>query len=286
MEVIGVDIGGTNIKLGVVSHGVIGKKCESKVDKTETEIQTLERLYKCIDNVISKNTRAIGIGVPGVVDTHNGTVYDLQNIPSWKEVPLATLLETRYKLPVFVNNDANCFIMGEKLFGKAQKYDNCIGLSIGTGLGMGILIEGNIYNGVMSGAGEIGMVSYKDGILEDYASSFFFSTYYNNTAKTLHDMAQQGDVLAFAAFAAFGEHIGSAINNILYLFAPQAIILGGSISSAFPFFEKSMYEKINQFAYPKQIENLKIERSTLVASPILGAASLCFQKHQNDHGPS
>lgn len=279
MEVIGVDIGGTNINVGLVKKGVVVTSTKSPVDKNESEKQTLERLFTCIEEVKSKGTTAIGIGVPGVVDTHNGTIYDLQNIPSWKKVPLAAILQTRYNLPVFVNNDANCFIMGEKLFGKAKNYTNCVGLSIGTGLGMGILIEGAIYNGVLSGAGEIGMVSYKEGILEDYTSSFFFKTYYNSTAKILNDKAKEDDPVALGAFAAFGEHLGAAINNILYLFAPEAIILGGSISSAFPFFEKSMYEKINLFAYPKQIENLKIERSTLIASPILGAASLCFQKH-------
>lgn len=278
MEVIGVDIGGTNINVGKVKKGVVVTEAKNPVDKTESEKQTLERLFTCIEKVKSKSTTAIGIGVPGVVDTNNGTIYDLQNIPSWKKVPLAAILQTRYNLPVYVNNDANCFIMGEKLFGKAKKYDNCVGLSIGTGLGMGILIGGSIYNGVLSGAGEIGMVSYKDGILEDYTSSSFFKTCYNSNARILHEKAKKNDPVALDAFAAFGEHLGAAINNILYLFAPEAIILGGSISSAFPFFRKSMYEKIRQFAYPKQIENLKIEKSTLVASPILGAASLCFQE--------
>lgn len=284
MEVIGVDIGGTNIKVGTVRDGIILKESYADVNTKETESETFTKLFKCIDELFSKNIKAIGVGVPGVVDTTNGIVYDLQNIPSWKEVHLATILKKRYSIPIYINNDANCFVMGEKLFGKAKRYKNCIGLSIGTGLGMGIIINEKIYNGVLSGAGEIGMISYKNGILEDYTSSFFFSKNYDLNAKELHEMAKQDSPVALKAFLEFGGHLGEAMNNILYLFAPEAIILGGSISKAFQFFKKSMYEKMNSFAYPNQIKNLKIETSELAGSPILGAASLCFQELEKNDG--
>ncbi|UII79971.1 ROK family protein [Flagellimonas sp. CMM7] len=278
MEVLGVDIGGTNINAGIVKDGLITNQSYVSVNAEDSEAQTLERLFNCIDELITHDTQAIGIGVPAIVDVSKGIVYDVQNIPAWKEVHLIDILEKKYNISVHINNDANCFAMGEKLYGKGRKHQNFVGLSIGTGLGMGIIINNEIYNGILSGAGEIGMIGYKEGILEEYTSSFFFMRNYGLSAKEIHDKAKQGDDLALTAFSEFGKHLGEAIKTILYLFAPEAIILGGSIRKAYPFFKESMNQKINSFAYPEQIKSLKIEVSELAESAILGAASLCFQK--------
>ena len=278
MEVLGVDIGGTNINAGMVRDGLVVDRSDVPVNKEDSELQTLDSLFNCIDGLISTNTKAIGIGVPAIVDVSKGIVYDVQNIPAWKEVHLTHILEERYNTPVYINNDANCFAMGEKLYGKGKDHQNFVGLSIGTGLGMGIIINNEIYNGVLSGAGEIGMIGYKDGILEQYTSSFFFVDHYGLSAKEANDRAEQGDEVALAIFSEFGTHLGHAINTILYLFAPEAIILGGSIRKAYSFFEESMHQKMNLFAYPEQIKKLKIETSDLGESAILGAASLCFQR--------
>lgn len=278
MEVLGVDIGGTNINAGIVKDGLITNQSYVPVNAEDLETQTLERLFNCIDELITYDTQAIGIGVPAIVDVSKGIVYDVQNIPAWKEVYLIDILEKKYNISVHINNDANCFAMGEKLFGKGRNHQNFVGLSIGTGLGMGIIIRGEIYNGVLSGAGEIGMIGYKKGILEEYTSSFFFMRNYGLSAKEIHNKAKQGDDLALMTFSEFGKHLGEAINTISYLFAPEAIILGGSIRKAYPFFKESMNQKINSFAYPTQIKKLKIEVSELAESAILGAASLCFQK--------
>ena len=278
MEVIGVDIGGTNINAGMVKDGLVLSQLDMPLCKEDSELQTLDRLFGCIDGLISNNTKAIGVGVPAIVDKSRGIVYDVQNIPAWKEVHLTHILEKRYNIPTYLNNDANCFAMGEKLYGKGKGHQNFIGLSIGTGLGMGIIINNEIYNGVLSGAGEIGMIDYMDGILEQYTSSSFFTKNYGLSAKDANDQAKQGDVVALAIFSEFGTHLGHAINTILYFFAPEAIILGGSISKAYPFFKESMKQKISLFAYQEQLKNLKIETSDIVESAILGAASLCFQK--------
>lgn len=278
MEVLGVDIGGTNINAGMVKDGLVMGRSDVPVCKEDSELQTLGRLFSCIDGLISNNTKAIGVGVPAIVDVSKGIVYDVQNIPAWKEVHLTHILKKRYSIPVHINNDANCFAMGERLYGKGKDYQNFIGLSIGTGLGMGIIINNEIYNGVLSGAGEIGMIGYKESILEEYTSSFFFTNHYGLSAKEANDKAKQGDEVALAIFSEFGTHLGHAINTILYLFAPEAIILGGSIRKAYSFFRESMEQKISLFAYPEQLKNLKIDTSDLVESAILGAASLCFQK--------
>ena len=275
-EILGVDIGGTNIKIGKVINGVVLQKCKIPVNRNDLEHLTLDNLYKGLKSFMTDSVKGIGIGVPAVVDIELGTVYDVQNIPSWKKVPLKDLVEEKFNVPVYINNDANCFAIGEKKFGKAKAFENCIALSLGTGMGMGIIINDKLYNGVLCGAGEIGMVPYLDGILEQYTGSFFFEREYNSSALSLYNEALEGNGNALKAFKEYGIHLAEAVKIILYMYAPESIILGGSISKSFQFFEKSLKTGLESFAYQKQIENLKIQTSDLVNSPILGAAALCL----------
>ena len=279
-EVLGVDIGGTTINVGLVQGSVLKKEDTTFVDSDATAEETLENLYTIIRQNLTISVVAIGIGVPAVVDPIKGIVYDVQNIKSWKKVNLKELLEKEFNIPVFINNDANCFALGEFTYSKIKTRENMIGLSLGTGLGMGIIINNALYNGVLCGAGEIGMLAYKDSIVEDYAGSFFFTAHYKSTAKKLAEKAKGGDVTALIAFNEYGKHLGEAIKSILYLFAPNTIILGGSISKAFPLFKEEMFKSLENFAYQKQIEDLTIEVSKTKGSAILGAASLCFQTNK------
>ena len=279
--VLGIDIGGTYLKIGRVENGNIVKQTSKSVDSKATEEETLFSLFEAIDSIINSDVSAIGIGVPAVVDPITGVVYDVQNIPSWKEVDLKNIMEKRYNLPVYLNNDANCFALGEKIFGKGKDYENFIGLSIGTGIGMGIIINNSLYNGVLCGAGEVGMLPYKDGIMEDYSSSFFFLKNYHQTAEELSFSAAKGNEIALKAYAEFGFHLGECIKSILYMYAPEAIILGGSISKSFTLFKESLELSLKSFAYQKQIEDLKIMTSNKEGIAILGAASLCFQDIEN-----
>ena len=276
-KLLGVDIGGTNFNIGLVNKSVIVEELISLVDISATKDETITMLLESIDSIITTDVEGIGVGVPAIVNPQTGVVYDVQNIPAWKEIQLRKILKDRYDLPVFINNDANCFAYGEKIFGRGMGYQNFVGLTIGTGIGMGVVINNRLYNGVLCGAGEIGMVNYKDSIIENYASSFFFSNTYQRSAKELGKMALKGIPMALESFTKFGIHLGEAIKNILYMYAPEAIILGGSISKAYPFFKKSLESSLNSFAYQKQIENLIIETSDRPGLAILGAAALCFQ---------
>lgn len=277
-EYLGVDLGGTNFKAGRVKDGIISSEAYNSVRRNASKSKLIETLFLTIDTVITEKVKCIGVGVPGVVDSVSGIIYDILNLPMWKEVPLRDLLEQRYKIPVFLNNDANCFAIGEKIYGQGKPYSNFVGLSIGTGLGMGVIINNKLYSGVFCGAGEIGMVAYKDSIIEYYASSLFFEREYNQNPKVLSDLAYKGDKKALKIFSEFGEHLGHAINNILYMYAPEAIVIGGSISKSYDLFKQTMQDTIKTFAYPKQIEHLKIELSNLNGIAILGAAALCVKQ--------
>ena len=132
-KVIGLDLGATNIRGGLIHGNRLSQIHSRRIQSAGTVEEVLEDIYAIIDLLIEKEVAAIGIGVPSVVDVEQGIVYDVQYIPSWKEVHLKTILEERYHVPVFVNNDANCFVLGEYYFGKGAGIENLVGLAIGTG---------------------------------------------------------------------------------------------------------------------------------------------------------
>jgi glucokinase len=218
----------------------------------------------------------IGAGVPSVIDLKTGTVYDVQNIPSWKKVPLKAILEERYRLPVYVNNDANCFAAGEKHFGKLGPYDNAVGLIVGTGLGAGIIANGRLYSGINCGAGEFGMLPYLDRNFEAYASGQFFRRVHGTSGREVAERAGRGDAKALEIFAEFGRHLGEAVKAMCYAVDPEIIVLGGSVSKSYRHFEAALWRAFQSYAYSLAKERLKIELSETENIAILGAAALYF----------
>ena len=273
-EIIGIDLGGTNIRGGIVQDNHLSGLTQEQINARGTTEEVLQNFFRFIDKLISSSTTAIGVGVPGLVN--KGTVYDVINIPSWQEIPLQKLMEERYQLPVAINNDANCFALGELYFGKGKRYDSLIGLTIGTGLGSGIIINKKLYAGSNCGAGEFGMMDYLDQCYEYYASGRFFENVYNINGETIFKKAGEGEKTAMQMYEEMGMHLGNAIKAVLYAMDIPVIILGGSVSKAFPYFSKTMWKQLQTFGFRKTIECLKIEVSELQNSGILGAADLCI----------
>lgn len=277
-SVIGIDLGATSIRGAVFENGVLGEIVSAKTPSQGSVEDVLEAIYSLIDQIKDSAVVAIGIGVPSVVDVEKGIVYDVQHIASWTEVPLKQILETRYKIPVLVNNDANCFAVGEYFFGKGNGVNSMIGLTIGTGLGAGVIIHNKLYNGFNCGAGEFGSVEYLDANLEYYASGSFFQNIHHRPGTRIFEQAQNGDIEALAIYQEFGQHVGHAIKTIMYAYDPQRIILGGSVSQAFPLFKENMYKALASFDYPKSVERIKIDISDLKNSGVLGAAALYYNE--------
>lgn len=275
-EIIGIDLGATNIRGGLVSGNEITGINAKPIRSKGTVEEVLQDIFSITDDLMNNTVAAIGIGVPSVVDVEQGIVYDVQYIPSWKEVHLKRIMEERYRVPVFVNNDANCFALGEFYFGKGIGSDNMIGLTIGTGLGAGILINKHLYAGPNCGAGEFGMVDYLDRCYEYYGSGQFFENVYHTNGQIVFERAQSGDQEALQWYAEMGTHLGNAIKMILYTYDPPLIIFGGSVRHAYSLFQHTMWERINSFAYPKSLQRLRIEVSELQNSGILGAAGLYY----------
>jgi glucokinase len=278
INIIGIDLGGTHVRAGIVSEGHLENIVSVRIPSAGAVEDVLEVMCQLIDPLINENIKAIGIGVPSVVDIKNGIVYDVQNIPSWKKVELKKTMEGRYHLPVSVNNDANCFALGEKYFGKGQNAHSLIGLTIGTGMGAGIIINDKLYPGLNTGAGEFGNVDYLDQYYEYYASGQFFENCYQTNGEVVFQKAQAGDPLSIMILEELGTHIGNAIKMILYTYCPELIILGGSISKSYSFFEKTMWERIYTYVYSNTLEHFHLEISDLENSGVLGAAALYYDQ--------
>lgn len=270
---IGVDLGGTNIRAGLINDNSIVDIKSSLLKDKDCLDSTLDQLKSIIHSVHDSNISGIGIGVPSVVDVEKGIVYNVVNIPSWKEVHLKEILEQEFNVPVFINNDVNCFVLGEKYYGVGKSYKTFVGITIGTGIGSGLLIDNKLYSGPNCGAGEIGYLPYLDHDFEYYCSSNFFDTIHHTDGYQVFLDAKQNDAKALSLWAEFGHHLGIALKSVLYAYDPEAIILGGSISSAFPFFKEQMNVTLKDCHFPKSIENLKIHVSEVENVSMLGAAA-------------
>lgn len=276
--VIGVDMGGTKIHAGLITEQQLIRDCVRETPAREAEQVVTKKLIETIENIFESNCEGIGIGVPSVVDAQKGIVYDVVAIQSWKEVHLKEILEKHFRVPVYVNNDSNCFALGEKYFGKGRGCANFVAATIGTGFGSGIIINHKLYGGVNTGAGEVGCVPYKDGMLEHYCASLFFKKHGADGIK-VSEAARQGDAHAVKLFDEFGGHVAHAIKVILYTIDPELIILGGSISNSYDLFIDSVWKHLDDFLFPTVLKNLKIEKSDLKNSALLGAAGLVFNEN-------
>lgn len=270
---IGVDIDGTRMRLGVVDGGQIFRQIEAPTQASKSQNEVTKQLKELIHSIFNSNVRGIGIGVSAVVKPSKGIIKNASNIPSWKEVPLKKILEKEFNVPVYINNDSNCFAFGERYYGEGTIYKDIVCITLGIGVGAGVIINNVLYSGNNSGAGEIGSVPYLDADYESYCGQKFF-TRNNTTAEKAYELALRGDVKMLALWNELGSHIGNLINTILYTYDPQAIILGGDIINGFEFFVRDMFKNITGFPYKDTIDGVKILLSKKHNINLLGAAAL------------
>lgn len=271
---LGMDLGGTNIRAGLVNKNSAEKIISRRINAQGSVDEVLAELFSIADELIHKDVASIGIGVPGLINIEEGVVYDVVNIPSWKEVALKKHLQERYQIPVFVNNDANCFALGEYHFGKGKGSDSMIGLTIGTGLGSGIIIDKKLHAGKNGGAGEFGSIDYLEHNYEYYASGQFFKNVHQTEGETVFRRASEGDPEAIKMYEEMGFHLGNFIKLLLFSLDVELITLGGSVRHAWPLFGTAMWEQVGTFPFKNSLKHLKIELSEIENAAILGAASL------------
>jgi glucokinase len=273
---VGVFLGGKSLRVGRVRNNTVEASLALEINNHNPEELILKEIMEAIDQVFTSDVGGIGIGVPSLVDVSKGIVYNVENMPSWREVHLGDLLTERYKVGVYVNNDANCFTIGEKYFGKAKKYANVVGVVVGVGLGCGVITNNHLHSGSNCGAGEFGYIPYRDHNYEYYCTTQYFETKYGLKPDVLYRRAKKQDKIALAIMEQFGLDFGKAIKTIVYTYDPECIVVGGTISRFFPYFEEFMWKVIRKFQYEKTVEKLKIVVSDQPDIAVLGAAALYY----------
>ena len=256
---IGIDFGGTTIKSAVIENG----RVMAHGEPIDTQLHTgAESLIEEILRVIATLRRAhpevaaVGVGLPGFVDSVNGIVHTLTNVPGWGEVPLRALLAERTALPAIIENDAKAMAYGEWKYGAAQDGRHVLCITLGTGVGGAFILDGRLYRGAQLAAGEIGHASidYRGvpgpygnaGGLEEYVGNHQIATravalyreagrevpVKNCTPRDLELAARGGDAIALGLWDAVGIEIGAALVNVIWLLNPDAIVIGGGVAQA------------------------------------------------------
>lgn len=265
---IGIDIGGTTIGAGIENGGRIIRRTDGPSFREGAPLEeTLSVLEERIARLMGPEIESIGIGAPSVVDPLTGIVYEASNIPSWKEVHLKEHLEDRFGVRVAVDNDANCYALGASvLLGCSSGI--LTGITLGTGVGVGIVSDGHLFRGRNCGAGELCCLPYEGTVIEDYTSSKFFSS--RGTSAREASEAGRMDL-----FEQFGIHLGKLVETVLYAYDPDIVVFGGGIARAFDKFEKALWSELRKgFFYQSNLRGLRIISCVDPDTALLGAASL------------
>jgi glucokinase len=253
MAILGLDIGGSSLKVVLREKEKILKKEVFNLPREKKELFGLiEKIYK---NFSQKNKlEKVGIGVAGILDKEREKIMKAPNLSFLEGVKIKKEIEKKLKRKVFIENDVNCFGLGEKFFGKAKNLDYFIFLALGSGIGGAIFVNGKLILGKEGGAGEIGHIflDIKNKLdFEELASDKFLKRKLKKNTFEAKNLAEKGEKRSIEAFKELGKNLGFGIVNLIHIFDPQAIILGGGVILARKFFEKEMKETIKKFIISK-----------------------------------
>ena len=281
---IGIDVGGTNVKVALVTDE--GQIIYSDSVPTRAEMgyeYTVNNIKQAIYDLMKEtNTQAqdiegLGFGFPGQVDYKTGIVKLLPNIPGWVNVPIAQIMEDEFHIPTRIDNDARCAALGELFTGAGKGCENIVCVTVGTGVGSGIIINGKVVRGASNAAGEIGHIKLemKDGLIcgcgdtgcmeayvsapsivamaEDYikgGKSTKFREMANPeiSAYIVAEAAKAGDKVAQRIFKIMGEYLGIGLSSVVNLLNPEKIIIGGGVADAGDIFLNPVRETIKSRA--------------------------------------
>lgn len=275
---IGVDIGGTSIVAARFSESEMLEKAEVPTGAERPADQIMESLYEAIGLVLTDEVVGIGIGMPGFMNSDTGEILQINNIPSFNGFFIKPRVEEHFKLPAFQSNDANCFALGETYYGAGKKYNNLVGITLGTGLGGGIILNRKIHTGLMGGAGELGCVPFHGGMVEDISSAALFKNKYNTTGAEMYKRAKAGDKQALAVFEELATNIGEMIRMVMFILAPEAFVIGGSVANSWDLLEKPLRKEVDKFLVPMISNKVELVRAELDNAGLYGAAALCISQ--------
>ncbi len=307
--VIGVDLGGTNMRTALLSpDGLILDRHKVSTRAAEGWKQVVARL---VENIVRYQKIAIGkgltvaaagVGAPGVIQMDSGIVVKSPNFPDWNNLPLKEVLEKALNVPVFIENDANAAALGERWLGAGRDINSMILLTLGTGVGGGIVLNKQIWQGADGMAGEIGHMTLipdgrqcgcgNTGCLEMYASARGIVQSYREavnssgiamvaelSSEQIYQAARDGETVACKVMKDMGRMLGIGIASLINIFNPQMIVLGGGVKDAWQLFINATQEEVMRRAFKVPAERTKIVPSLLGDDAgMVGAAAVALQK--------
>ncbi|HFJ9279822.1 ROK family transcriptional regulator [Bacillus cereus] len=268
-EYIAFDIGGTQIKYGIISEA--GRVLKRKTVATEIHLggeQIIQKLILLSKKLMNEHTIAgIGISTAGIVDINKGIVTGgADHIPGYSTIPIIDRLQEILKVPVSIDNDVNCAAFGEKWNGSVREKENFIMLTIGTGVGGAIFIDGELYRGHSFSAGEWGNMLIEGKTFEEVASISGLIRLVRKykgkgewNGRTIFELYDKGDREVAQAVGIFFKHLAIGISNLAYIFNPETIIIGGGITDRGNEFLKEVKEEVSKYLNQEIYNNCEIE---------------------------
>ncbi|GBD94167.1 glucokinase [bacterium BMS3Abin05] len=312
---IGVDLGGTNLKMGLVSENgdilfELNKGTNAQAGPEFIFSQIEKGIADLLEKVGEDAVNGIGVGVPGTVYTEKGIVSYPPNLPGWKEEPVRDRFRSKFNVPVFVENDANVAALAEKAHGAGKGANHLICITLGTGVGSGLILNGKLYHGAVGAAGEFGhtTINYEGprcncgnyGCIERYvgAQSIVeralnkFNKYPDSTLKAYTDRAEEitpklinqlaaaGDRLSEETLRETGELLGIALVSVVNLLNLELIVIAGGIANAGEILFEPIRQKISRLALPLPGQLVKVVKAQMGdRSGVIGAAHLVFENN-------
>ncbi len=316
---IGIDLGGTNIRMGIITpEGKVLKKVQYITDVSKSGLALFERLVSNLKGLIQENFKesnrliGIGIGVAGPIDMRKGIITEPPNLPGLKSFPLREFLGKKIPFPISIENDANAFVLGEGWVGAAKGCKDYCGITLGTGVGGGIVVDGKILHGSKGMAGEVGHMVVDPagplcgcggrGCLEVYASGTGIKRMALEaikkgkgegilkqrggdpekiTPEKVFKAAQSGDLTAKKIFSEMGRYLGLGLVNLIHLFNPEKIVIGGKVFQAWDYFIGTALETVEERSMKGSREKLQIVQAKRGDDAgMLGAAYSALHKSQ------
>jgi glucokinase len=304
------DVGGTQIRVAAYDVYTLELLAQKKISTQGQGQLPSDRLTRSIEEIAKGlEIKAIAVAAPGFLNPEKGMIIEAPNIPGWVNLPLGDLLTQRFSTPVCINNDANLAALGEWKFGAGQGHNNILYLTISTGIGSGVIIDGQILLGERGLAAEFGHVTIlpdgpmcscgKRGHVEALSSGTAIANYIqeqlsagrnsvlknfsNPSGEDIYNAAMSGDTIAVEAFNRAGKYLGIALANFLHMLNPSIVILGGGVSQAGELLFKPMRASLEESIISKQyLENLEITTAKLGDDAGLkGALALLLSKNQS-----
>ncbi len=312
-RILGIDFGATFVKFGLLNlKGDILKKSSFSTKAHISKQSLISRIIaesESMTNGLKKNILGVGIGVPGQVDYKKGTIYNLTNVKGWRDVCLRDIIKSRLKIPVFIDNDANAACIGESKWGAGKGFKDVVCITLGSGLGSAVMIDGKIFRGRGYSAAEMGHICIEReglrcncgsrGCLETFAGNSYIvkealgrlkkgeksillkiagAKLSNITPKLIHEAAKKGDQFSIKVWQRMGKNVGIGLSNIVNTFNPEVIVIGGGLAKSGNFLFDPIRATVKARAIPIFTKDLKIKKAKFIEDAgTVGAGALVLE---------